>query len=300
MKLRLPLVVVLSFLFCAFSVPVPVLAQASQNSSPSSALASALSAACQSDVADFARYLTAANSAAFLALPHEEQVAFLKRFSLADEPGRPLLSSDNHSLPVLRCMANEGTSEFRFGNTRIEDNLSFIPVTVVDGRDTEFGLVREKGRWRLLSVGLVLLDVPQLSKQWAQDALAAREASAVANLRNLASAIDSYRLAYGKLPDALAQLGPAPPNQISPQQASLIDKQLAAGSDGNYVFRYRLISSPHGNAPAFEIVAVPRDYGKTGRRSFLLDSSGAIHAADHQGSLATSADPIIGASSSSQ
>jgi hypothetical protein len=38
---------------------------------------------------------------------------------------------------------------------------------------------------------------------------------------------------------------------------------------------------------------MPEDYGKTGRRSFLLDSAGKIHAADRHGDLATLDDPIV-------
>lgn len=41
----------------------------------------------------------------------------------------------------------------------------------------------------------------------------------------------------------------------------------------------------------FEATAVPLDYGKTGRRSFFVDESGVIRAADHQGKPATVEDP---------
>ena len=57
--------------------------------------------------------------------------------------------------------------EYRFGDARTRENLSFITVSVSDGQKTEFGLVRENGGWRLLSLGLVLLNIPQLSQQWA-------------------------------------------------------------------------------------------------------------------------------------
>jgi hypothetical protein len=274
-------------------------AQESQPSAPSAALADALSAACRGDAAEFANNLTADNSAAFLALPAEQRAAFLDRFSLGDSPGHPLLSSSDQNLPVVRCETPGGTVEFRFGAARTRDTLSFVPVSVVNGQQTTFGLVRQNGSWRLLSLGLVLIDIPQLSKQWAEDALTAREDSAIAALHGLAAAVETYRRAYGKLPDSLAQLGPAPPNEISPDQASLVDKELAAGSEGGYEFRYRVISSDQGSAAtSFEIAAAPQDYGKTGRRSFLLDSSGKIHAADKHGEFATDSDPIISSPSS--
>jgi type II secretory pathway pseudopilin PulG len=277
----------------ALVVPASVAAQQEHESGPASALAGALTAACRGDAKQFSNYLTVDNAAAFRALPEVQRAAFLKRFSLADEPGRPLLSSDLQNHTILRCMAQEGTTEFRFGNARTRESLAFIPVTVVDAQETEFGLVREGGEWRLLSLGLMLLDVPQLSKQWAAGELAAREESAIATLRSLAEAIQTYRRAYGKLPESLAQLGPAPKNQISPELASLVNEHLAAGSEGGYKFRYRIVPAAQGDDVAFELAAMPDDYGKTGRRSFLLDAAGKVHAADDHGAMATSEDPLV-------
>jgi hypothetical protein len=289
-----PLSVVVAVSFLACLVPAGLTAQeAGHESDPTSALSAALSAACRANETEFANYLTADNAAAFRALTQEQRTAFLKRFSLADGPGKPLVSSDPQNHTVLRCVAAEGTAEFRFGDVRTRENLAFIPVSVVDGPQSQFGLVRESGGWRLLSLGLVLLDVPQLSKQWAEGDLAAREDSAVATLHELAEAIHTYRDAYGKLPDALAQLGPAPKGEISPDQASLVDKNLAAGNAVGYQFRYRIVSPAGQDDPGFELVAMPGDYGKAGRRSFLLDAAGKLHGADRHGALATADDPVV-------
>ena len=43
----------------------------------------------------------------------------------------------------------------------------------------------------------------------------------------------------------------------------------------------------------FEISATPKSYGKTGRRSFFLDNSGTVRAADHKGQPATADDPAV-------
>jgi hypothetical protein len=279
----------------ALLIPISAFSQDSRELDPSSALAAALTAACRANEEDFVQYLTAANAAAFRALPAEERAAFMKRFSLADEAGSPLLSSDPQNHIVLRCQATEGTTEFRFGAARTSENLAFIPVAVVNSEETQFGLVRDDGSWRLLSLGLVLLDIPQLSKKWAEDALAAQEDSAIKTLHSLADAITGYRRAYGNLPDSLAQLGPAPPGQISPEKASLVDEGLAAGSEGGYRFRYRLIQTTQPDQSTFELSASPENYGKAGRRSFFLDSDGRIHAADKHGEMAASEDPLLDA-----
>jgi len=266
---------------------------AQERTDPASALSSALVAACRANAEQFANSLTAENAAAFRALPSEEQAAFLKRFSLNDAPAKPLVSSDAQNHTVLRCVGPGGTVEFRFGDARTRENLAFVSVTVVDSEQTQFGLVREGGQWRLLSLGLVLLDVQQLSKQWAESALAASEDAAISALRDLAEAVQTYRRAYGKLPESLAQLGPAPKDQVSPDQASLVDEHMAAGSVGGYQFRYRIVNGAAENDPAFELSAAPTSYGKTGRRSFLLDASGKIHAGDKNDAVATPDDPLV-------
>ncbi len=265
----------------------------SGNNDPAAALSAAFMAACRANETQFATFLTTDNAAAFRALPAEQRTAFLKRFALSDQTGKPLISSDAQNHTVLRCQTPGGTVEFRFGDARTRENLSFIPMTVPDGQSTEFGLVRENGSWRLLSLGLVLLDIPQLSKQWADEELVAREDGAIANLNTLADAIQKYRRAFGNLPTKLAELGPAPKDQISPEQASLTNAELASGKSGGYGFRYRIAPAADGNDTDFELTAVPDEYGKTGKRSFFLDTAGQIHGEDKHGSVASEDDPVV-------
>jgi len=290
---RHPAIARVATVLVAALLPACAAAQDGRESEAPAALAAALSAACRANEAQFENYLTVDNATAFRALPEEQRSAVLKRLSLADEPGKPLLSSDDQNHTVLRCTAPEGTAEFRFGDARTRENLAFIPVAVKDSESTEFGLVRENGGWRLLSLGLVLLDIQRLSRQWAESDLAAREDAAVANLRSLNEAIQTYRRAFGKLPDSLAQLGPAPKDQVSPDQADLVSDRLAAGDGGGYRFRYRIVPGAEEDDTAFELTAMPDDYGKTGRRSFFFDAAGKVHGADRHGDQANEDDPVI-------
>jgi hypothetical protein len=293
MTIRAAFPVVSAVALLMFLSAAPLWAQDGTESDPGSALAAALSAACRANESHFANYLTQHSAAAFKALPADQRTSLLQRFSLVGEAGKPLLDSDPQNHIVLRCQTPEATTEFRFGDPRVHENLAFVPVDVVDGQQTQFGLVRENGGWRLISLGLVLLDIPQLSKQWAESDITAHEEAAVATLRGLADAIETYHRAYGKLPDSLAQLGPAPKDQISPEQASLVNEHLAAGSTAGYRFRYRIVSSSEEENQTFELAAVPEAYGKTGRRSFLMDAAGKIHAADKHGELATADDSLV-------
>lgn len=283
-------------LLVAATVTVQASARAQESgdaADPAAALADTLVAACRASEPDFANHLTTANAAAFRALPATQRTELMKRLSLSDDPGKPLLSADAEKHIVLRCRAANNTVEYRFGTPRVQENLAFIPVAVVNSEQAEFGMVRESGSWRLLSLGLVLFDVPQLAKQWAVSDLQTHEDTAVADLRALAEAIQTYRRAFGKLPESLAVMGPAPKDQISPEQAALVPADMAAGKHDGYIFRYRISPDADGNDNNFELAASPEAYGKLGKRSFFLDTAGKVHGDDKRGKVATVDDPLI-------
>jgi hypothetical protein len=291
--LKLSGVALTACIYFALQMPGSIWAQDVREADPASALSAALSAACRANETQFANYLTAENKTAFLGLPDEQRRTFLKRLSLTNDPGHPLISSDDQKRAVLHCQAAAQSAEFHFGEPRVHENLAFIPVTATDGIGSEFGLVKEGGGWRLLSLGLVLIDIPQLSKEWAGQEVAAREEAAIETIRGLAEAIQSYRRSFGKLPESLAQMGPAPRDEISPDQANLVNEHLAAGGQGGYQFRYRIVPAADEASSAFELAATPETYPKNGRRSFFLDREGKVHGADKHGAVATIEDSLI-------
>lgn len=268
-------------------------AQDGKEADPAVALASALTAACKQNEMQFAIYLTLDNSAAFKNLPADQRTTVLHRLSLVDSAGRPLLSSDADGHTVVRCEGSGGTSELRFGAMRAHENLAFIPVRSADSDPTEFGLVRESGGWRLLSVGILLFDVTQLAGRWAAQDVEAHEITAANALMELSDAIDRYREAYGQMPETLAQLGPAPKNEVSPDQANLISAEMATGTSAGYRYQFRVISDSDGNATGYEAAATPETYGKSGKRSFLIDSEKQLRGADKHGDMATTDDPVV-------
>jgi hypothetical protein len=292
-----------------FSICVPgANAQQQQIATPpENALSDALSAACRQDSPAFGNSLTAENAAAFRTLPSPQRTAMMKRFVLLEEPGRPLLTTSNAGQKIVRCESPSFTTEMRLGEAKVRENLAFIPmeipITGEEPRTVTIGLVREGGNWKLLSVGLILLDVPAMAKQWAQADLEANEDAAIADLRSVAAAANTYRKAYGELPETLAALGPAPAGGVSPDAAGLLDAGLAAGEKDGYTFRYVIVPAPDfapgedsGKAVNFSIASSPKEYDKMGRRSFFLDSSGILRGADKKGGIADHADPRIGPS----
>lgn len=262
---------------------------------PSGILANALSAACRHDVAAFSGFLTATSAAAYRKLESAQQIAFLRRIVQLQDNGVPLLSASTDGRPVLRCETSGLTAEFRFGVQRTDENLVFIPVQVMD-RAVDFGLVRSTAGWKLLSLGVIVLDVPQLAEMWQHEDLQAREETAISAVRSIAAAIDAYHRAFERLPESLAELGPASKEGISPEAAGLLTPELAAGRVGGYSIRYRIVPVVEGHPAEYEVAATPTDYPKSAVRSFFIDATGILRAADKHGAPATLADPPLDSS----
>lgn len=280
----------------------PALAQ--PPSDPVDGLAAALSAACRQDHAAFASHLTTENAAAFRALPEPQQTALLKRFILLDDPGKPLLSNPAGGRTEVRCEAAGLVADMHLGAAEVRENLAFVPIEIgqpgEQPRSVRIGFVREGGQWKLLSVGLLLLDLPAMAGQWQEADLQKTEGDAIAALAKIAEALVKYQQAYGKLPETLDPLGPPAGDGASPEHAGFLATDLATASSGGYSFRYAIIpattegdDSDRNKAAGFALAATPIEYGKAGRRSFYLDSNGTLRGDDKHGAVATADDPRI-------
>ena len=287
-------VMIAGLLSILFVLPAgPARAQDGKETSHTEALTAALVAACRQNQDVFERYLPAESAIAFRALPSSQRTALMRRLVAVGNEGSPILATSADGRAVLRCGSSSGAVELRFGPERVQDSLAFIPVEIPSARNVEFGLVREGKSWRLLSVGLLLLHVPELAKQWTAQELQTREERAIAALHDLADAVKRYRSAFGSLPENLAQLGPRPKEGASPDAADLIDEELAAGKKFGYAFRYRILPGEDGAESTFELAAAPAEYPTSGRRSFFLDAPGTLRGGDKQGAVATASDPRI-------
>lgn len=270
---------------------------------PTAALRDALAAACSQSQTDFARFLTARNAQTFEHLTAGARVALMKRFVLLNEPGKPSVVTNVSRRPTVRCETPAGTAELQIGGAEISDNLAFLPVEVRPGDDAvgsgairvNIGLVRENSQWKLLSVGLVLLDLPALAFEWDAQEIETTERGAIDGLKRIAEAVEAYRIRYLRLPDSLSKLGPTSKGAApSADAAGLLDAELASGAKNGYKFRLVIAgANTVGAAARYELAATPEVYGRTGRRSFFSDTSGVIRGADHQGGVGSEMDPRV-------
>jgi hypothetical protein len=271
--------------------------------SPIAALRDALVAACSQSQQEFAKFLTARNSETFTRLTPTARVALMKRFVLLNQVGKASVVASASGRPVVRCQTPDGAAELQIGGADASDNLAFLPVDVRDAADSvgnsvmhaKMGLVRENGEWKLLSVGLVLLDLPSLAIEWDAAEIDATEQTAVEGLKTIADAVEAYRRTFAHLPESLGKMGP-PARGATPtaEAAAVLDLEFSTGAKSGYTFRYVIRGASTQGTPAkFELAATPQVYGRTGRRSFFRDASGGIHGADHQGAVGSEGDPKV-------
>lgn len=277
-------------------------AQQQSVATPADILRNVFVAACSQDAKAFSENLTARNADAFARMTRASQTTLLKRFVLLDQAGQPRVETDQAGNPSVFCVTPDITSQVQFGKVEVRDNLAYLSLVVRDATDTSdvnarritMGLVKENGQWKLLSLGLLLLDLPTLGEEWDRAEIQNNEKSAVASIKQLAAAIEKYRVTYTHLPGRLAELGPPEKGAPKSEEAGLIEKDLADGRKDGYSFRYVIVGASDSGAPAkYELAAIPVEYGRTGMQSFYRDLSGILHGADHQGAVGTDLDPKV-------
>jgi hypothetical protein len=267
---------------------------------PSAALKDVLAAACTENQIEFARFLTARNKDAFSRMTPSARVALMKRFVLLNEPGKATTSINPSGRPIVRCETTSVITEMQIGGAELHDNLAFLPMELRDTADSagaevrqiNMGLVREDGEWKLLSLGVLFLDLPALEAEWDEAEIETTEKNALQAMKDITAAVEAYRAKYLRLPESLAKLGQPLHGAPNGEAAGLLDSDLANGMKNGYAFRYVIAGASNLGAPAkYELAATPLRYGRTGRRSFFRDSNGGLHAADRQGGVGSASDP---------
>ncbi len=270
--------------------------------SPATALRDALVAACSQNSTEFVRSLTVRNAEAFGRMTPPARETLLKRFVLLDKPGKPRTQNESTGNVVVFCETSEVTTQMEIDKPELRDNLAYLPLTVKDSGDgaglnahrVTMGMVREAGQWKILSLGLLFLDLPSLEIEWDRAEIKTNEQSAIASLKVLVEAIETYRKTYTRLPESLKALGPAAKGGPKSDSAGLVDESLAAGRKDGYAYRYVIVGANTSGAPAkYEVAAIPSEYARSGLRSFFCDSAGQLHAGDHRGAVGSDLDPKL-------
>lgn len=112
---------------------------------------------------------------------------------------------------------------------------------------------------------------------------AANEGATIATLRRIHSAQATYQATAGQ-----GQFGTL--EQLI--EEDLLDPRIGSGVVYGYRFHVALTSGLDNEA-GFEVTSVPNSYPNSGRRSFFVNETGVIRAADARGNPATVRDPAL-------
>ena len=121
---------------------------------------------------------------------------------------------------------------------------------------------------------------------------AANESAAIRSLIVLHQAEQSYQsttgkgINYGTLSDL--------------QSDSLISADMARDVRSGYRLKLEVFPASSGSPAAFTVIAVPAEYGSSGRRSFFVDETGVIRGEDNHGLEASKSTPPVNLNRRSQ
>jgi len=97
------------------------------------------------------------------------------------------------------------------------------------------------------------------------------ETIVIKEVQTIGTAQTQYLSQFGHYAATLAELGPAPDGSEGPQAAHLIPAKLASGEKDGYIFE--MVATTGG----YTVNALPKEFGRTGRRTFFLDQDGVVH-----------------------
>lgn len=189
------------------------------------------------------------------------------------------------SLRQLRLWADPNDAEFQALITRYEVRPRPAAYTVThDGGGDLFHELH-------LPVGLIKLFVSTDTIQRARHTpVRANETNAIRQLYAVADAQEAYRASEGKGSfGTLEQLAGTGGEGQTRDENSHRPRYLSREYLEKMQYRFSITAA----GDKYTVVATPKEYGKSGRRSFYLDETGVVRGADHAGQPANAGDPPV-------
>ncbi|HEY3936915.1 MAG TPA: prepilin-type N-terminal cleavage/methylation domain-containing protein [Bryobacteraceae bacterium] len=122
----------------------------------------------------------------------------------------------------------------------------------------------------VIAIILIILSIalPQMSKA----RMHSQEMAALAEVHTINQVQIQYQSQFGKFATTIGQLGPPASSGAAegPEAAGLIPSSLASGNASGYVFT---VTQTQGG---YAVIAVPKTFGSTGRRTFYSDQTDVV------------------------
>ncbi|MCS7080194.1 MAG: hypothetical protein NZ585_09110 [Chloracidobacterium sp.] len=252
-------------------------------------------------------FLTERAQATLSALATNDNAAYndIRRALLGDHPLSRLAAQGVRVEPIT---TGSGAREMLLrSGARIVGNIAFRDITEEnlatvelraslnseDARPTVINVILTRDRklktWRIVALYVASFggqtdDVFDLDRLF-EVRIAANEAAVIPLLEQLQEAQARYALGVGQNRfGTLADL----------RRAGEDAGEIKNITDGRYRgYRIEMVVNNQAVPPTFQIHAVPERYRETGRRSFVMDDSGVLRAADRQGERARLSDPVL-------
>jgi type IV pilus assembly protein PilA len=119
----------------------------------------------------------------------------------------------------------------------------------------------------LIVIAIILVIIGIALPKFNVAQMTARELAAQQDLRTISTAQVQYQSQFGRYATNMAELGPPASGNPSPAGADLIQSSLAGGEKDQYTFT--LTATQQG----YSLVATPKVYNSSGRKSFYTDQS---------------------------
>lgn len=300
----------LALIFCVLlgSVSVPPAVHADKEIRPVDVVIACLDALFKNDEQRIRASLTD-NAQTVLASLATTDAAAYEDIRKALTVGNPLskIAENNVRMEVVTSASGERKGLLQAGNKILgtvnftettEENLSLVEVRLTQTEDAapllyQVVLVRNRKKkdkpWQISALYQVAQG-GRTDDYFKEDNLTAvrvsnNEKGIVETLRNLASAEARFAIGMGKGKyGTLAEL----------RRAREVEAEVESGKVKGYIVEVIVNNSTGpGTVPSFSIFATPSQYGKTGRRSFVIDESTTVYGSDRRGDRATANDPVI-------
>lgn len=119
----------------------------------------------------------------------------------------------------------------------------------------------------LIVIAIILVIAAIAAPKLNSARMQAQEMAAVRQISTIHTAQTQYFSQFGKFAENLPQLGPPASGTAGPAASDLIPGDLSLGEKTGYKFTLS------GTKEGYSILAVPVNFGQTGRRTFFSDQS---------------------------
>jgi type IV pilus assembly protein PilA len=119
----------------------------------------------------------------------------------------------------------------------------------------------------LIVIAIILIIVAAALPRLTKARMFAEETAAIRAVSVVHTAQTQYYSQFGRYATSLTELGPPTSGNAGPNGADLVDREIGEGRKGGYIFTVQ------GTPQGYTVIAVPKQFGTNGSRTFYSDQT---------------------------